>query len=144
MSPRANKAGPSTKTSPPPQPASGPGKRLTRWEVINPHAAGIDVGATSHYVAVPPDSVADNEKNVRVFGAFTPDLHSLVDWLKTWGVTTVAIESTGMYWVALYQILEACGIQVVLANANAVKLAPRQKTRDSGGKRLLQLHCYAF
>jgi transposase len=144
MSPRAKKATPSSKTPPTPQLTSGPAKRSARWEVINPHAAGIDVGATSHYVAVPPDAVTDNEKNVRVFGAFTPDLHSLVDWLKTCGVTTVAMESTGVYWVALFQILEASGIEVLLVNAKAVKRAPRRKTDVSDCQWLQQLHSYGL
>jgi transposase len=112
--------------------------------MINPHAAGIDVGATSHYVAVPPESVAENEKAVRVFGAFTCELHSLVEWLRTCGVTTVAMESTGVYWIPLFELLEANGIEVLLANAKAVKHAPRRKTDVSDCQWIQQLHSYGL
>jgi len=144
MSPRAKKVDPSSKTTLDPQTPSGRPARSARWEAVNPHAAGIDVGATSHYVAVPPESVAENEKSVRVFEAFTPDLHSLVEWLKTCGVTTVAMESTGVYWIALHQLLEAAGIEVLLVNAKAVKHAPRRKTDVSDCQWLQQLHSYGL
>ena len=123
---------------------SGRPARSARWEVIHPHAGGIDVGATSHYVAVPPDAVTDHEKAVRVFGAFTPDLHGLVEWLKACGVTTVAMESTGVYWIPLHQLLEAAGIEVMLVNAKAVKHAPRRKSDVSDCQWLQQLHSYGL
>ena len=76
-------------------------------EIVNPHAGGIDCGAQEHYVAVPPQSVEPGEPVVRCFSAFTEGLDALVEWLKACGVTTVAIESTGVYWIALCQKLEA-------------------------------------
>jgi hypothetical protein len=69
-------------------------------EIVNPHAGGIDCGAQEHYVAVPPQSVEPGEPFVRCFSAFTEGLDALVEWLKACGVTTVAIESTGVYWCA--------------------------------------------
>src|SRR6266487_7036497 len=90
------------------------------WKVVHPHAAGIDVGATEHYVAVRPDSVAAGESTVRSFGTFTEDLEMLVEWLKACGVDTVAMESTGVYWVALFQKIEAAGIEVILVNAHTL------------------------
>jgi transposase len=124
--------------------AQKPAHRSQRWEVINPHAAGIDVGATEHYVAVPPDSVPDSDKAVRSFGALTADLHSMVEWLKACGVTTVAMESTGVYWIAPYQIAESAGLEVLLVNAKAIKHAPRRKTDVSDCQWLQQLHTYGL
>src|SRR5438046_6626535 len=92
------------------QPASGP----SRLERLNPDAAGIDCGSAMHYVAVPPDRDATP---VRAFKTFTTDLHRLADWLTACGVTTVAMESTGVYWIPLYEILEGRGFDVVLVNA---------------------------
>ena len=86
-------------------------RRLT---VINPDAAGIDVGDSVHYVAVPPER---DEQAVRSFGAFTEDLHKLAQWLLQCGVRTVAMESTGVYWIPLYQILEDYGLVVKLVNS---------------------------
>src|SRR5687767_7978362 len=76
---------------------------------IQADAAGIDVGASAHWVAVPPDR--DTEP-VRTFSAYTGDLHKIADWLASCGVSTVAMESTGVYWVPLYEILEARGFRV--------------------------------
>lgn len=70
-------------------------------KVVHPHAAGIDIGAREHYVAVPPDTVAAGAAPVRSFGCFTEDLNALVEWLKACGVDTVAMESTGVYWEPL-------------------------------------------
>jgi len=93
--------------------------------VIHPNAAGIDVGSTEHFVAVPADRA---EMPVRNFGAFTEDLHALADWLKACGITSVAMESTGVYWIALFQILEARGFEVCLVNARHLKNVPGRKT----------------
>jgi hypothetical protein len=79
-------------------------------EIVHPHAGGIDCGAEEHFVAVPPQSVEPGEPFVRCFSAFTEGLDALVEWLKACGVTTVAIESTGVYWIALCQKLEVAGI----------------------------------
>src|SRR5688500_2587095 len=101
----------------------GQGKR--GMPLMNAHAAGIDVGANHHYVAVPPDR---DEQPVRRFGAFTEDLHALAKWLRQCGVTTVAMESTGVYWIPLYQILESHGFSVKLVNARHVKHVPDRKS----------------
>ena len=77
--------------------------------VMNPDAAGIDIGATEIYVAIPPDRDAEP---VRMFATFTRDLNALVDWLQQREIRTVAMESTGVYWIPLMQILEARGLEV--------------------------------
>lgn len=93
--------------------------------VIEPNAAGIDVGAREMYVAISPDR--DSEP-VRVFATFTADLEALVRWLLDRGTTTVAMESTGVYWIPLYQMLEDCGIRVCLVNARHMKNVPGRRT----------------
>jgi hypothetical protein len=89
------------------------------------HAAGIDIGATSIYVAVPVDR---DPQPVRSFQTFTEDLHRLADWLQHCGIKTVAMESTGVFWVPLFQILEQRGFEVCLVNARHVKNVPGRKT----------------
>src|SRR5215813_6768671 len=103
----------------------GRGKVNQVWPLLNPNAAGIDVGASEHYVAVPPDREVES---VRRFGAFTEDLHALARWLVQCGVQTVAMESTGVYWIPLYQILEDYGFEVKLVNARHVKHVPGRKS----------------
>lgn len=92
---------------------------------LNPNAAGADIGATEIYVAVPEDR---DPQTVRRFAAFTQDLHALADWLQECGVKTIAMESTGVYWIPLFQILEARGLEVCLVNARHVKNVPGRKT----------------
>jgi transposase len=104
---------------------------------LHPHAAGIDVGARELYVAVPPDSCADP---VRTFATFTEDLHALRDWLKACGVTTVALESTSVYWIPVFQILEAAGLEVCLVNARHCKNLPGRKTDVQDCQWLQYLH----
>lgn len=93
--------------------------------VLHPHAAGIDVGARQLYVAVPPGSGADT---VRSFDTFTEDLLALRDWLRECGVDSIALESTGVYWIPIFQILEAAGFAVVLVNARHCQNLPGRKT----------------
>ena len=93
--------------------------------VVEPNAAGIDVGAREMYVAIPPDR--DSEP-VRVFKTFTADLECLVDWLIARGITTVAMESTGVYWIPLYQMLEDRGVRACLVNARHMKNVPGRRT----------------
>jgi transposase len=112
--------------------------------VVNPNAAGIDVGSTSHYVAVPPNAVPADESAVREFGAFTADLDQLVEWVKACGVTTVAMESTGVYWIPAFQKLETAGIEVVLVNAKRVKHVPGRKTDVADCQWLQQLHTFGL
>src|SRR5687768_14227034 len=82
-------------------------KLIGPLEIVNPNAAGIDAGSEHHLVSVPEDR--DTEP-VRTFGTFTSDLHALAEWLMACGITTVAIEATGVYWVPLYEILEERGL----------------------------------
>ena len=99
--------------------------RPSLLERMSPNAAGVDCGSEAHDVAVPPDRDA---APVRSFMTFTTELHRLADWLTACGVTTVAMESTGVYWIPLYEILEARGLDVVLVNARHVKNVPGRKT----------------
>lgn len=93
--------------------------------VVFPHAAGIDVGASSHWVAVPRHATEDA---VREFGAMTDDLNAMADWLLACGVDTVALESTGVYWIPLYEVLEQRGLQVWLVDARQMKYVPGRKS----------------
>jgi len=104
---------------------------------IRPHAAGIDVGATELYTAVPSDS---DPQPVRRFATFTEDLNALADWLAACKVQTVAMESTGVYWIPVFQILEERGIEVCLVNAKHVKNVPGRKTDVSDCQWLQYLH----
>lgn len=104
---------------------------------IHPRAAGMDVGATFHVVAVPPGLA---ESAVRTFRSFTADLHALVDWLAEVGTTTIAMESTGVYWIPVYELLEARGVEVLVVNARDVKHVPGRKTDVSDAQWLQQLH----
>jgi transposase len=103
-------------------------KRPTTQSAItltHPNAAGIDIGSVAHFVAVPPDR---DDEPVREFASFTADLHRLADWLDACGVDTVAMESTGVYWIALYELLEARGFTVLLVNARHVKNVSGRKS----------------
>jgi transposase len=93
--------------------------------VLHVDAAGIDIGAEEVFVAVPPDRAADS---VRSFATFTRDLYELADWLQSCGIRSVAMESTGVYWIPLLQILETRGFEVFLVNAQHVKHVPGRKT----------------
>ena len=105
--------------------------------LINPNAAGIDVGATELYVAVPTDRC---EKPVRCFSTFTQDVHALAEWLKSCKVSTVAMESTGVYWIPVFQILADHGLTVCLVNARHVKNVPGRKTDVTDCQWLQFLH----
>lgn len=103
-------------------------KRPTTESAISlthPNAAGIDIGSAAHFVAVPPDR---DDEPVREFASFTADLHCLADWLDACGVDTVAMESTGVYWIALYELLESRGFTVLLVNARHVKNVSGRKS----------------
>ena len=110
-------------------------------DVMHPDAAGIDVGNSAHYVAVRPDRDSDS---VRRFECFTADLHRLADWLHQCGVTTVAMQSTGVYWIPLYEILDARGLEVYLVNARHTKNLPGRKTDVQESQWLLKLHTYGL
>lgn len=104
---------------------------------IHTHAAGIDIGAEELMAAVPADF---DERPVRRFGTFTENLHELRDWLLAHGITTVAMESTGTYWIPTYDILQAAGIEVCLVNARHIKGVPGKKTDVCDAQWLQQLH----
>lgn len=93
--------------------------------IVEPDAAGVDVGAREMYVAIPADRDAEP---VRVFGTFTEDLEALADWLVDRGITTVAMESTGVYWIPLYQILEDRGLRPCLVNPRHMRNVPGRRT----------------
>ena len=99
--------------------------KLDNLTHLNLHAAGLDIGASEIYACVPEDQ---DEPSVRVFQTFTVDLYALADWLAACGVTTVAMESTGIYWIPVYEILEARGFAVHLINARQLKNVPGRKT----------------
>jgi len=95
-------------------------------KTIQPHSAGIDLGSREHWVAGPPSK--DGKPNVERFGTTTPELLRLADWLKEQGVETVAMESTGVYWIPLFEILDNRQFEVVLANARQISHVPGRKT----------------
>src|SRR5712692_4555492 len=104
---------------------------------INPNVAGIDCGAAEHFVAVPPDR---DPTPVQSFKAFTSDLLRLADWLTACRVTSVAMEATGVYWIPIYEILEARGFEVLLVNARHLKNVPGRKSDVSDAEWLRELH----
>jgi transposase len=110
-------------------------------KMVNPAAAAIDIGSTMHMAAVNPDAC---DTPVRAFGTFTQDLHDLADWFEACGVTSVAMESTGVYWIPAFEVLEARGFQVILVNARYAKNVPGRKTDVSDASWLRQLHSYGL
>jgi len=115
-------------------------RRVTRpvtMPILHPHAAGIDIGAIEIYVCVPLDR---DPEPIRRFGTFTEDLHAIADWLAHCGVTSVAMESTSVYWIPLYQVLESRGFAVCLVNARHVKNVPGRKTDVQDCQWLQYLH----
>lgn len=110
-------------------------------EQINSNAAGIDIGSEEMYVAVPPGR---DEESVRCYPTFTADLHRLADWLKSCKIDTVAMESTGVYWIPLFEILEARGFQVYLVNARHLKNVSGRKTDVLDCQWIQQLHTYGL
>jgi transposase len=108
---------------------------------VNLHAAGIDVGSERHYVAVPKERDAES---VRSFGSVTGELNRLADWLKACGIQTVAMESTGVYWIPLYELLEERGFEVVLVNARHLKNVPGRKTDVLDCQWLQRLHTFGL
>ena len=113
------------------------GRSAGQFSTIHSLAAGIDVGATSHVVAVPAQRDA---RPVRTFRTFSGDLHHLAEWLSAVGITTIAMESTGVYWIPVFEILEAQGFEVLLVNARDVKNVPGRKTDVNDAQWLHQLH----
>lgn len=111
------------------------------WRVVNPHAAGLDIGASEIWACVPADRDATP---VRAFGTFTPDLHALAAWLVACRVKSVAMESTGVYWIPIFELLEARGLQVYLVNARHIKNVPGRKSDMQDCQWIQRLHQYGF
>jgi transposase len=116
-------------------------RKAAALSIAYPNAAGIDIGGAAHFVAVPPDRDATP---VRQFRSFTPDLHQLADWLVECGVDIVAMESTGVYWIPLFEILDARGIKVLLVNARHVKGVTGRKSDVLDCQWLQQLMSYGL
>ena len=112
-----------------------------KMPMVHPNAAAIDVGATMHMAAVRPDRTPEP---VRSFGTFTTDLHRLVEWFKECGVETVVMESTSVYWIPIFELLDAHGFTVLLVNARDAKHVPGRKTDVSDAEWLQRLHSYGL
>ncbi|MGB8065157.1 MAG: IS110 family transposase [Candidatus Sulfotelmatobacter sp.] len=110
-------------------------------EVVHPHAAGIDIGNESHYVAVPPSL---DPQPVRCFGCTTAELRKMAEWLTECGIRTVVLQSTGVYWIAVYDILEEADLEVYLVNARETKNLPGRKTDVQESQWLMKLHTYGL
>jgi transposase len=108
---------------------------------VNLDAAGIDIGSASHFVAVPEGR---DTESVREFKSFTADLHELANWLERCGVKTVAMESTGIYWIPLFEILEARGFEVRLVNPKHLKNVPGRKSDVLDCQWIQRLHTYGL
>ena len=122
-----------------------PGKKIVDvtagLEILRPHAAGIDVGNGEHYVAVPPGR---SDPSVQTFGSFTADLHRMAQWLQACHIETVVMQATGVYWMALYQVLESYGFQVYVVNAKYTKTLPGRKTDVLECQWLQKLHTFGL
>jgi len=112
-----------------------------KLEIVNPQAAGIDVSSTEMQVCVPEHCDVDNN---RCFGTFTEDLKAISRWLKSCGITTVAMESTGIYWVQLFMTLQADGFDVLMVNAKAIKNIGEKKTDEVDAEWIMLLHSYGL
>ena len=114
---------------------------LEALKQINLNAAGLDIGAAEIYVAVPEGC---GTESVRCFQTYTRSLHALADWLQACGVDTVAMESTGIYWIPIYEILDQRGFEVLLVNARHIKNVPGRKTDVLDCQWIQQLHTYGL
>jgi transposase len=111
------------------------------WEPVNAHAAGVDIGSREHWACVPESAAA---RNVCQFGTFTADLEAMAQWFKDCGVTTVAMEATGVYWIPLFQMLERHGFKVILANARQTKNVAGRKSDVQDCQWIQRLHTYGL
>src|SRR5262245_30153365 len=116
-------------------------RKVQRLKIRHSNAAGLDIGAREHWVAVPEDR---SDPHVRAFGTFTGDLHALATWLEECGIDTVVMESTGVYWIPIYEILEARGFEVLLVNAAHVRNVPGRKSDVRDCQWLQELHSYGL
>jgi transposase len=110
-------------------------------DIVHPNAAGIDIGAETHYVCVPDGR---DEVSVRTFGCYTPDLQAMAAWLQRCGITHVVMESTGVYWIPCYQVLQAAGLDVQLVDAHHAKNVPGRKTDVWDCRWLRKLHTFGL
>ena len=117
------------------------GQSRAALTLTHPNAAGIDIGSAAHYVAVPPDR---DDEPVREFASFTADLNALADWLQACSVDTIAMESTGVYWIPLFELLESRGFTVLLVNARHVKNVSGRKSDVLDCQWLQQLMTYGL
>ena len=115
-------------------------KALSSLNKFNPSACGIDVGASSVFVCAP----ANGELEIREYSTFTGDLKAMVEWLKSCKVTSCAMESTGVYWIPIFDIIEESGIEVILVNAHHIKNVPGRKTDVKDCQWIQQLHSYGL
>jgi transposase len=113
----------------------------TGLEVVHLNAAGIDIGNESHFVAIPPDR---DTAPIREFGSWTADLHEMARWLKDHGIRTVAMQSTGVYWIAVQEVLENARLEVYLVNARGTKNLPGRKSDVQECEWLRKLHTYGL
>jgi transposase len=109
--------------------------------LVNPNAAGLEIGSDEIWVCVPTGRDA---QPVRKFGTFTPDLEAMADWLKACSIETVAMESTGVYWIPPYELLEVRGFEVYLVNARHVKNVPGRKSDVKDCQWIQRLHSYGL
>jgi transposase len=110
-------------------------------EIVHPHAAGIDIGGSEHWVAINPER---DEQPVRCFDCFTADLEQMADWLVDRGVHSVAMQSTGVYWIPVFEILQQHGLEVYLVNARHTKNLPGRKSDIAECQWLLKLHTFGL
>src|SRR5271165_1422578 len=113
----------------------------SRMAMVHPNAAAIDIGATMHMAAVGADRTSDP---VRSFGTFTGDLRRLADWFAECGVKTVVMESTSVYWIPVFELLDERGFEIFLVNARDAKHVPGRKTDVSDAQWLQRLHSYGL
>jgi len=109
--------------------------------LVHPNAAGLDIGAREIWCYIPPDRDAEP---IRSFSTFTADLHRLADWLVRCGIDTVAMESTGIYWIPAFEILEAQGLNVYLVNARHIKNVPGRKSDIQDCQWIQKLHSFGL
>lgn len=115
--------------------------RTPSIKIVNPDSAGIDVGASSHFVAIPAERDAET---VREFGCYTPDIQKMIAWLKQCGIKTVVMESTGSYWIPVFEMLEQTGFEVNLVDAHHVKNIRGRKSDVIDCQWLQQLHAHGL
>src|SRR5262245_58336987 len=116
---------------------SKPTKQSEQLATVHTNAAGLDIGSREIFGCIPPDR---NQPTVKRFGTFTPDLYTLADWLTKNEIDTVAMESTGVYWIPIFEILEGRGIEVYLVNARHIKNVPGRKSDVQDCQWLQKLH----